>query len=77
MKITVTGKTADDVVPPVNNATKYVVTASTLNVRKGPGTSYGKNGMIHRGDAVQVVEIKNGWAKLANGTYVASKYIAK
>ena len=33
--------------------------------------------MIHRGDAVEVVEIKGGWAKLANGTYVCAKYIAK
>ena len=33
--------------------------------------------MIHRGDAVEVVEIKGGWAKLANGNYVCAKYIAK
>lgn len=74
MKIVVT---AGPSIPPVDKTTTYYVTCRNLNVRKGPGTSYGKNGMIHRGDAVQVVEIKNGWAKLANGTYVASKYIAK
>ena len=75
MKIIVT---AGESIPPAEiSTTTYYVTCRNLNVRKGPGTSYGKNGMIHRGDAVQVVEIKNGWAKLANGTYVASKYIAK
>lgn len=75
MKITVTGKTADDVVPPVNNATKYVVTASTLNVRKGPGTSYAKAGTLSYGATVEVVSISNGWAKLSNGNYVSAQYL--
>lgn len=76
MKIIVT--LPGESIPPVEpSATTYYVTCRNLNVRKGPGTSYGKNGMIHRGDAVKVVEIKKGWAKLENGTYVASKYIAK
>lgn len=74
MKIVVT---VGPSVPPIDTTTTYYVTCRNLNVRKGPGTSYGKKGMIHRGDAVKVVEIKNGWAKLENGTYVASKYIAK
>jgi hypothetical protein len=72
-KITVTaGEIVDD-----QTTTTYYVTCRNLNVRKGPGTSYAKAGMIHRGDAVKVVSIANGWAKLDNGTYVASKYISK
>lgn len=72
-KITVTLPGAS--IPP--QTVDYVVTCRNLNVRKGPSTSYGKNGMIHRGDVVKVVEIANGWAKLDNGTYVCAKYIAK
>ena len=55
----------------------YYVTCRNLNVRAGAGTSYKKVDMIHRGDAVKVLEIKNGWAKVADGTYVCAKYIAK
>lgn len=74
MKIVVT---AGPSIPPADTTTTYYVTCRNLNVRKGAGTSYAKAGMIHRGDAVQVVSISNGWAKLANGTYVCAKYIAK
>lgn len=74
MKIIVT---EGPIIPPAVSTTIYYVTCRNLNVRKGAGTSYAKAGMIHRGDAVEVVEIKGGWAKLANGTYVCAKYIAK
>ena len=74
MKVVVT---AGPSIPPVVKTEVYYVTCRNLNVRKGAGTSYAKAGMIHRGDAVEVVEIKGGWAKLANGTYVCAKYIAK
>lgn len=75
MKIIVT---EGPIIPPAApTTTTYYVTCRNLNVRKGAGTSYAKAGMIHRGDAVEVVEIKGGWAKLANGTYVCAKYIAK
>lgn len=57
--------------------TTYYVTCRNLNVRKGAGTSYAKAGMLHRGDKVEVVSISENWAKLANGTYVSAKYIAK
>ncbi|MGN1249411.1 MAG: SH3 domain-containing protein, partial [Candidatus Spyradocola sp.] len=73
MKIVVT---AGPSIPPVVKTEVYYVTCRNLNVRKGAGTSYAKVGMIHRGDAVEVVEIKGGWAKLADGTYVCAKYIA-
>lgn len=74
MKIVVT---TGESIPPVVKTEVYYVTCRNLNVRKGAGTSYAKAGMIHRGDAVEVVEIKGGWAKLANGNYVCAKYIAK
>lgn len=74
MKIVVAGATE---VAPAEGTTTYYVTCRTLNVRKGAGTSYAKAGKLHRGDKVEVVSISNNWAKLANGTYVSAKYIAK
>ena len=73
MKIIVAGET--EVAPA--GTTTYYVTCRTLNVRKGAGTSYAKAGKLHRGDKVEVVSISKNWAKLANGTYVSAKYIAK
>ena len=73
MKIVVAG--AAEVAPA--GTTTYYVTCRTLNVRKGAGTSYAKAGKLHRGDKVEVVSISKNWAKLANGTYVSAKYIAK
>ena len=51
------------------------VTARTLNVRKGPGTSYAKVGTLSRGTAVQVVGFSGNWAKLSNGYYVSTSYL--
>lgn len=73
MKIIVT----EGEVAPAEGTTTYYVTCRTLNVRKGAGTSYAKAGKLHRGDKVEVVSISENWAKLANGTYVSAKYIAK
>ncbi len=53
------------------------VTARTLNVRKGPGTSYAKVGTLSRGTAVQVVGFSGNWAKLSNGYYVSTSDLAK
>ena len=53
------------------------VTARTLNVRKGPGTSYAKVGTLSRGTAVQVVGFSGNWAKLSNGYYVSTSYLSK
>ena len=74
MKIVVAGAAE---VAPAEGTTTYYVTCRTLNVRKGAGTSYAKAGKLHRGDKVEVVSISQNWAKLANGTYVSAKYIAK
>lgn len=67
---------------PVSNAKpvkagfkSYIVkiTADTLNIRKGPGTNYGKVGMIKHGGAYTIVEEKKGigstkgWGRLKSG----------
>lgn len=43
------------------------VTANNLNVRKGPGVSYGVSGTVKKGQVYTIVETKNGWGKLKSG----------
>ena len=60
------------------------VTADDLNIRKGPGTNYGKVGMIKRGGAYTIVEEKKGtgsskgWGRLKSGAgWVALDWVQK
>lgn len=50
---------------------KVQITATSLNIRKGAGTSYGKNGSVKKGEIYTIVnEKKNGsttWGKLKSG----------
>ena len=51
---------------------------SPLNVRSGPGTSYGKVTSLNNGAVVNIVGIDNGWYKITyNGAtgYVSSDYM--
>ena len=43
------------------------VTAHSLNVRKGPGVSYGISGTVKKGQVYTITETKNGWGKLKSG----------
>ena len=43
------------------------VTASALNIRKGPGTSYGIVGCIRNKGVYTIVETNNGWGRLKSG----------
>ena len=56
----------------------YMSEGSTLNVRSGPGTSYGKVTSLNNGAVVNIVGIDNGWYKIStNGVtgYVSSDYM--
>lgn len=54
------------------------VTASALNVRKGPGTNYGINYTIYQNEVHTIIEEQNGWGKLkSNIGWVSLKYIKK
>ena len=60
-----------------NTTTKYV-TATTLNVRSGAGTSYSKLGKLEYKEKVTVLSTSNGWSKINyNGKtgYVDSSYL--
>ena len=50
----------------VTDKANYIVTTSSsnLNVRSGAGTKYSKIGSLAKGTVVEVVEIKDGWAKI-------------
>ena len=58
--------------------TQYV-TATTLNVRSGAGTSYSVLGSLMKGTKVEVISTTNGWSKINyNGSigYVSSQYLS-
>ena len=58
--------------------TQYV-TAATLNVRSGAGTSYSVLGSLSKGTKVEVISTTNGWSKINyNGSigYVSSQYLS-
>lgn len=48
-------------------AYKVKVTADVLNVRKGPGTTYGITTKVKKGQVYTIVETKSGWGKLKSG----------
>jgi len=57
-------------------AVKYIVNATQLNVRTGPGMKHGIVGLLHFGDELQVVEVAGveAWGRLADGRWVALVY---
>lgn len=57
---------------------KYKVTASTLNVRKGPGTSYGIATTVKKNEVYTIVETNGTWGKLKSGAgWVSLSYMQK
>ena len=59
----------------VNN---YKVTALALNIRKGPGTTYGSKGLLVKNAVVSVSKIQNGWAYIpAKDGWCSLSYLSK
>jgi hypothetical protein len=50
-----------------DSAYAVTITASVLNVRSGPGTTYAITTTVRRGGVYTIVETKNGWGKLKSG----------
>lgn len=50
-----------------NTDYKVKITANTLNVRAGAGTSYKINTTVTKGQIFTITETKNGWGKLKSG----------
>lgn len=64
---------------PAPQPTKAIVTASLLNVRYGPGTTYGIAGTLTNQTIVDVQSQYNGWVQIQYGTlkgYVSQSYIS-
>ncbi len=60
---------------PAQDAKTYgMVSASTLNVRSGPGSSYEKVSTLSSGAQVEILETLDGWYRIESG-YVSADYI--
>lgn len=60
------------------DAPEMTVTASSLNIRKGPGTDFDRIGSLANGSVVRVLADKKGWVKILNGNqigYVSKEYL--
>ncbi|MGM9534675.1 MAG: SH3 domain-containing protein [Intestinibacter sp.] len=60
------------------STTIKIVSASSLNMRKGPSTSYAVITTLSRGQKVEVISIDSGWAKIKYNSkigYVSNKYL--
>lgn len=60
--------------------TAYVVDANSLNVRKAPSTDAAVIGKVTKGQEINVLNIKNGWACISfqkGEGYVSAQYISK
>ena len=81
LNITIKNSTTPN--PPIVTPTyfnSYIVqiTASALNIRKGPGTNYAKVGCIRDKGKYTIVEEKNGWGKLKSGAgWISLEYTKK
>lgn len=54
------------------------ITASSLNVRKGPGTSYAVAQTVSKGQSFTIVQQQGGWGKLKSGAgWISLKYTAR
>lgn len=56
---------------------QYTVTASVLNVRKGPSTDYAKVSMVYSGNIVEITEISNGWGKIGEDKWISMTYVSE
>lgn len=84
-----TGKNGDPSYPtftdPSSSSTEgketyYVVTASSLNYRSGPGTSYKKLGTLKKGFEIYRGTVTKGWLKFSYNSktcYCSTKYLTK
>lgn len=62
----------------INTGYKVRVKATTLNIRKGPGTNYSIAGQIKKGGVYTIVNVQNGWGKLKSGVgWIKLSYIER
>lgn len=54
---------------------KGKVTASRLNVRKGPSTDFDKVDKLSNGDIVDILEEKDGWFRIGTDKWISGDYV--
>lgn len=59
----------------VESDVKYVYNCTELNIRKGRGTKYQVLNSLPAGSQVKVLDLKSGWAKISDNSYVSSNYL--
>lgn len=65
-------------IPVASTSYKVKITASVLNVRKGPGTSNAISTTVKKGEVYTITEEKSGWGKLKSGAgWIMLKYTQK
>jgi N-acetyl-anhydromuramyl-L-alanine amidase AmpD len=57
-----------------SNEYKIQVTASSLNIRKGPGVTYATIGSIRDKGIYTIINEQNGWGELKSGGWISLKY---
>ena len=71
---------ADYITPIQGTAAAVQLSSGSLNVRSGPGTSYGVKDWLTGGEKVVVLSVSGGWSRiLYHGTktgYVSAKYLS-
>lgn len=71
-------KEASSSTVPSSSSYMVTVTASSLNIRSGPSTSYPVVGSIAKGGAYTIIEESNGWGKLKSGAgWISLAYTEK
>ena len=66
--------------PPPPTGTAYTVSASTLNVRSGPGTNHSVLGQVSRGQRVTVIGSSGAWKQIRFGSgtgWVHGSYLTR
>lgn len=67
------------IVPAAVRPVSLFVTGNRVNVRTGPGTSFGKIGQLSRGARVKGLTSKDGWTEISSSVgkgWMSSKYLS-
>ena len=60
-----------------DDAERYQVTASSLNVRLGPGGEFKRSRALDKGTVVEVLDIRGDWARISSDEWVHAGYIRR
>ena len=66
--------------PSSSSSFDVIITASSLNVRSGPGTGYDKIGSLSQGSTAKVLEEKDGWYRIeyeGKEGWISAEYCTK